>query len=1061
MVPNPALQSAQDATLLEAGKPVQRDMKAGETHAYRLVLAGGQFLHAVVDQRGIDVVVTLFGPDGERITQVDSPNGIVGPEPVWVIAKQPGTYRLEVRSLDPKAKPGRYEARIEELRAVAAGDRERVDCERASLEAESLLGQGDGASLQKAIAKYGEALRLRRMSGDHLGEASTLNRIGQIYFSLGDRPKALAAFEEGLPIARSLADRSIEAATLGNIGAVHYSVGDKKEALKWFKGALGISRGLPDRQVVAAQLMNIAQIYDPVVQTDKALESLNEALEIGRSLPNRQTEAQALINIGTVYYFVGKMPEALEYYGPALSVFQSITDRSGEATALNNIGAVYQAMGDMQQELGYIDQALLILRDIANPSVLGAALNNKGEVYYSLGDTQKALDCYNEALSLKRAVQDRAGEAVTLNNLGLLNGDAVGDLPEALKFFNRALEISHDLGDLLGEARALHFLGQTYDSKSEPGKALEYFDRALKVRREIHDRWGEALTLFLLGTVHYSMRGVRENETREAAALYNQALSVARDVGDRRVEAFSLAGLGTISYDSGAKERALDQFEQAIAILESLEATATIEEIKTGLSDERARVYQLAIRLLVQLGKPSDAFNLSERARARTFLYQIANVHPHQLNTQNTRLLLNERTLALELSALEQNLRHERDNPASSTASSTENDVVLSIQHRLATKQRQYEDLLLTIKLTNPEYASLRRVDTLTLANVQKYLTRDQTLVSYFVTREATLAFVIARNSFRAVEIPVRAVELSQLVGSFRRFPDPRLSNPYPESLKQLYRWLIAPVRPYIKTSEVGLILHGILHELPFAALTDGRHYFGDQHTLFHIPSASLLPFIRNKSKPAGRHMLALAQSHADGLPELRSADDEVKAVAALYNAQALISSNASKQAFLKQLERLGDGGIIHLAAHGELNGVSPLFSRIVLGADRSDKGSGDALELREVYDLDLTKTSLVVLSACKSQMGSRSSGDDIVSLNRAFIYAGAPSVIASLWIVDDNSTSLLMKSFYTNLSKGTSKAKALQAAQSDTRKRYRDPYYWAGFVLTGDDGRGVPATKK
>ena len=132
------------------------------------------------------------------------------------------------------------------------------------------------------------------------------------------------------------------------------------------------------------------------------------------------------------------------------------------------------------------------------------------------------------------------------------------------------------------------------------------------------------------------------------------------------------------------------------------------------------------------------------------------------------------------------------------------------------------------------------------------------------------------------------------------------------------------------------------------------------------------------------------------------------------------------------------------------MNTNNPLFSRILLAPDKDDSG---AVEVREIYGLDLTRTNLVALSACETQLGARSRGDEIVSLNRAFIYAGASSVIASLWTVDDEATSLLMKSFYGHLKQGMNKAAALQAAQAETRRKYPHPYYWAGFVLTGDPG--------
>jgi CHAT domain-containing protein len=191
-----------------------------------------------------------------------------------------------------------------------------------------------------------------------------------------------------------------------------------------------------------------------------------------------------------------------------------------------------------------------------------------------------------------------------------------------------------------------------------------------------------------------------------------------------------------------------------------------------------------------------------------------------------------------------------------------------------------------------------------------------------------------------------------------------------------------------------------------------------------------------------------MAQSQAPGLPALRYADEEARSVAKLYHTQPLLTGRATRAEFMK---RASDCNVLHIAAHAELNAASPLFSRILLSADKDDSG---AIEVREIYGMDLTKTNLVALSACETQLGAQSKGDDIVGLNRAFIYAGASSVIASLWTVDDKATNMLMKSFYSHLKQGMSKVAALQAAQTATRKKYPHPYYWAAFVLTGDPGK-------
>ncbi len=242
-----------------------------------------------------------------------------------------------------------------------------------------------------------------------------------------------------------------------------------------------------------------------------------------------------------------------------------------------------------------------------------------------------------------------------------------------------------------------------------------------------------------------------------------------------------------------------------------------------------------------------------------------------------------------------------------------------------------------------------------------------------------------------------------------------------------------------------------MLHYVPFAALTDGRRSLGDEYTIFHLPSASALQFLQQKRKGGRASVLAVAQGQAEGLPPLQYAEQEARAIAKLYKATPLVGGAATESAVVA---RARDVNILHLAAHGQLNPVNPLFSRIVLVP------GGDAdglLEVHEIYGLDLAKASLIVLSACQTQMGAQSRGDDVVGLSRAFIYAGAPTVIASLWKVDDKATSYLMTSLYTNLKKRMGKAAALWAAQAKTRAKYPDPYYWAAFVLMGEPGTRTP----
>jgi len=508
--------------------------------------------------------------------------------------------------------------------------------------------------------------------------------------------------------------------------------------------------------------------------------------------------------------------------------------------------------------------------------------------------------------------------------------------------------------------------------------------------------------------------------------------------GYRAGEATSLENLGSVSEDQGNPSAALDDYLTAISLEESIRESARIEEFKTLLAEQTVDVYQRAILLERRMGKNREAFELSERARARTLLDQLGNARIDPRGSADPQVREKERALRLNIEGNELRLKQQRMKPDSGES-------IGIVEKKLADEQGQYMVILNNLKAADPEYASLRSVDVLKLTDVQKLLEirKDTTLLSYWVTEDKTLVFLITSDSFQTIELPVKKDALIKAIQWFRSFDD--TNEIYPESLKRLYGWLIAPIGDSIKTSKVGIIPHGVLHYVPFSALTDGRDYFGEKYTLFNLPSASVLPYILNKNRPKGRAMLALAESRAEGLPVLEKADNEATLIAQIYGTQALVTPNATKSTLRN---RARECTILHIAAHAELNPNNPLFSRIYLAPDKDDSGM---LDVGEVYELDLRRANLVVLSACETELGAQSSGDDVVGMNRAFLYAGTPTVISSLWTVDDQSTGLLMESFYKHLKSGMSKAAALQAAQRELRAKYPNPFYWAPFVLTGD----------
>jgi tetratricopeptide (TPR) repeat protein len=210
---------------LQPGNPIEREIAGGQVHSYELPLSAGQYLHLVVDQRGIDLAVVVLDPAGKEVVEVDSPNGKVGPEPVLLVADEGGTWKVELRTFDKSAATGRYEIRIEALRAATDADRLTVKMEKTFAEALQFHIKGSAEALEKAVLKYMEAERLAREIGNQKRIAYALNQIGVIYSSRGALQDAVGRFQEALRICRGLGDRKCEVSALNSLGATYYNLG--------------------------------------------------------------------------------------------------------------------------------------------------------------------------------------------------------------------------------------------------------------------------------------------------------------------------------------------------------------------------------------------------------------------------------------------------------------------------------------------------------------------------------------------------------------------------------------------------------------------------------------------------------------------------------------------------------------------------------------------------------------------------------------------------------------------------------------------------------------------
>ena len=272
-------------------------------------------------------------------------------------------------------------------------------------------------------------------------------------------------------------------------------------------------------------------------------------------------------------------------------------------------------------------------------------------------------------------------------------------------------------------------------------------------------------------------------------------------------------------------------------------------------------------------------------------------------------------------------------------------------------------------------------------------------------------------------------------------------NTPYPEELaRTLYQKLMAPFAEQLAGAElVCIVPHGSLHYLPFHALRDGEQFVVQRQAISYIPSANALLFCREKNSGRKGTLTVFANPKLKvDLPRLKFAAREAEAVARQFpDSEVLAEGQATEGA---AFSRSSGRDVVHFATHGELNQWAPLLSCLHLTPEGADDGR---LEVHEVFRMNLD-AYLVTLSACETALGDLTSGDDLIGLSRAFMYAGTPSVLASLWRVDDEATADLMGAFYEGMA-GSEKAASLRRAQLAAIEAGQHPYYWAPFEVIGD----------
>jgi CHAT domain-containing protein len=1010
--------TAAEIPLLEPGKPIRRTLAGGGSHPYRILLEAGQFAQIVVEQQGLDVVAILTAPNGTKIAESDSPNVSFGPEILWVVAETSGEYRLQVNPAEPKASPANYEARIVELRSATARDRKRFEAQRVSAEAETLRNQQKAESIQTSLDLYRRAAQLWREAEDPAGLARTLFSFATAQGFAGNLKDQLALFQETLALQPDLADRGFEATALTWVAIAYNQLGEREQALSYFDRAIAIQQELGDRPSQSVSLHSRGQALAFLGENQKAFASFLEALAISRELGDKHGEGVCLGDLGFLYEEVGELDKALDSYSQALAVHKAAGNRRSEAIMYNNIGLVYA----------------------------------------SKEDWPKALEYHERALPLRRESGDRRGESYTLNNLAVTHSK-LGKLETALDEFGQALELRRSIGDRYGEGTTHYGLGELHLAAGRPAPALDEFERALALRRDVADLHGQA----------------------EA-----------------------LAGIARALREQGKLAIARDKAEEAVSLVESVRSRVSSSQRATYLGESR-KYYELQIDLTMQLhrqspgrGLDAQALEISERARARSLVELLTEARANIHEGVDTLLVGHEKWLRRELgtkiSERTRLLGGKHTEEQAAEASKGIDDLVSQLQ-----------EIEAQIRALNPRYAALIQPEPLQTRQIQEALDENTFLLEYALGSDRSYVWLVGRESLSAHELPGRARIEDVARKVYQELSrSPQASVLRSDRIRELSEMVLGPLKGAERVRRLVVVADGALQLVPFSALPapgGSNHLLADRE-IVSLPSASVLALLRqgNRDRKPPTKTLALfadpvfdrndqrvrgarAERPAEpasvemGLvavetPLTRSARDMGLAGSALPRLpftrreataiQSLVAPSQRRVAldFAATRAAVTDGDLsgfryAHFATHGFLDAVHPELSGLVLSlVDRKGQDQEGFLPAMEIFNLKLS-AELVVLSACQTALGKEIRGEGLVGLTRAFMYAGTPRVVASLWRVDDAATAELMKRFYEGMlgAKKLRPAAALREAQLAVsgQKRWAHPYYWAGFVLQGE----------
>ena len=730
----------------------------------------------------------------------------------------------------------------------------------------------------------------------------------------------------------------------------------------------------------------------------------------------------------------------------------------------SKIGDYYRWRGDYIRDIQYQTRAVAENEDEERSALRPYLKSNLALAYYYMGDYEKAITIAGEALfELKNIDPDalKVLSAISREDTTFLEAQVKAYLAHfhllinntglAEDYAKQALDVGWTNWPVSGSI-AHQVMGDIAVQRGELDQAALQYHYAIRLLKKQPEVFRERLSSCRLSLANtYYVRGE-----------FKKATEVLSSVEDPTHEFLWRSYLlqGMIAEKSHRPKQVIQSYKKSIEAIESSRETVGFHEFKITFMDDKLAPYHRLARFLIEQKNYVDAYYYAEKTKARAFLDLISG-KSHLIGKKNDsarKLTRQENALREHYIALQNRLDNER-------RMFQDRGVDQRSVKALNNARKALEDFYLSVEAVDSEYAALKSADALNLHEFASVLPPAVAVVNYYYLDDRLYVWTLNRAGYAFVQKSINSDEMAADVRTFRdlllRTSNARgivlkpssgtSSNAGENNLhrlnRRLGRLLLEGVFDKIQAEKVYVIPHGILHYLPFQALGYKDRYLAQQYQVGYIPSSAALKYVFDKRKDKAADILALGNPDL-GNPNLALpfSESEVADIKRIFpDTRVLVNRQASEAQFKKLAGRYP---ILHVASHGEFNADAPLLSCLRLTPGDGEDGR---LETREIFDLDLN-AYLVTLSACNTAMGKMTRGDELLGLSRAFIYAGTPTLLGTIWSVNDESTSEFMKSFYANLKKAD-KLHALQITQNRmiNSADFRHPFYWAGFQLIGD----------